>query len=122
VTLNHVTVVLYETPSGATPVEAFLDSLPPKIYRKAFWTLHTIQTLGRAHSHYFKAMKGTGGLYEVRVSAARGALRLLGFFAPESLFVLLHGFLKKTQHTPSNEIAIARQRKDEYLRRCREDP
>lgn len=113
-TLNKVEVVLYTT-ATASPVRDFLDSLPPKIYRKAFWTLETVQQFGRAGSHYFKALKGTGGLFEVRVTASRGDLRLLGFFAPGDRFVLVHGFVKKSQDTPEHELKLALQRMGAYI-------
>lgn len=114
-TLDKVTVVLFGT-ATTSPVRDFLDGLPPKIYRKAIWTLETVQLFGRASSHYFKALKNTGGLFEVRVTASRGDLRLLGFFAPGNRFVLVHGFVKKTQQTPEHEIAVALQRKSAYLK------
>ena len=113
-TLNRVTVVFYIAPSGACPVRDFLGALPPKIYRKALWTLQTVQTFGRAGSHYFKALSGTRGLYEVRVTASRGDLRLLGFFATGDLFILAHGFMKKSTSTPRSDIQVALDRRREY--------
>lgn len=113
-TLSKVEVVLFTT-ATASPVREFLDSLPPKIYRKAFWTLETVQQFGRAGSHYFKALKGARGLFEIRVTASRGDLRLLGFFAPGDKFVLVHGFVKKSQETPEQELRLAIQRMDAYL-------
>jgi phage-related protein len=79
--------------------------------------METVQAYGRASSQYFKSLAGTGGLYEIRVNAHHGDLRLLGFFAPRSQFVLTHGFLKKTQSTPLREIAVAQHRRKDYLTR-----
>lgn len=43
--------------------------------------------------------------------------RLLGFFEQENLVILTHGFVKKTQKTPPQDIELAEQRKREYLQR-----
>ena len=117
-TIQCVEVVFYVLPAGGCPVRDFLDGLPPKVCRKAFWTLEAVQAFGRASSQYFKCLVGTDGLYEVRVTAHRGDLRLIGFFGPRSKFILLNGFLKKTQETPQREIAVAQQRRKDYLARC----
>ena len=42
------------------------------------------------------------------------AFRLLGFLDKGNLVVLTNGFTKKTQKTPTQEIDIAEQRKQEY--------
>lgn len=116
-TIKCVEVVFYTLPAGACPVKDFLDTLPPKIYRKAFWTLDVLQQFGRASAHYFKHLTGTRGLYEVRVNAHRGDLRILGFFTDNGLFVLTNGFLKRAMETPRREIDLAEQRKRDYLER-----
>ncbi len=43
--------------------------------------------------------------------------RLLYFPAPGRKFVMLHGFVKKTQKTPPKEIEIAEQRMRDYTNR-----
>ena len=55
-----------------------------------------------------------GKIWEVRVEHERVQRRLLYFSAPERKFVMLHGFAKKTQKTPSKEIEVAEQRMRDY--------
>jgi phage-related protein len=43
--------------------------------------------------------------------------RLLGFFDGANLVILTHGFQKKSQKTPKQEIALAELRKRDYLSR-----
>jgi phage-related protein len=43
----------------------------------------------------------------------------LGFFENGTLLILTHGFAKKTQKTPPQEIALATQRMEEHLSRRR---
>jgi len=49
------------------------------------------------------------GLWEVRCDIADGIARVL-FTAKAGQMVLLHGFVKKSQKTPDNELKTARNR------------
>ena len=59
-------------------------------------------------------MEGTNGLYEVRVQNGSDIFRIFCFFDHNSLVVIGHGFQKKTQKTPHNEIERALRIKNEY--------
>ncbi|WP_345986612.1 type II toxin-antitoxin system RelE/ParE family toxin [Sulfurimonas sp. HSL-1656] len=52
-------------------------------------------------------------LYEVRAKDHNGIYRIIYFAHTGRRFVLLHGFVKKTQKTPRKEIDIAKQRMKE---------
>ena len=55
---------------------------------------------------------------ELRIPEFGGdAFRLLGFWDAGNLIILTNGFAKKTQKTPYREIALAAQRKCDYLNR-----
>lgn len=49
------------------------------------------------------------GLWEVRVSLDKRIARLL-FSVEGEVIVLLHGFIKKSQATPADDLNLARQR------------
>lgn len=49
------------------------------------------------------------GLWEVRVQITDGIARIL-FTVAGAKMVLLHGFVKKSQKTPADDLALARQR------------
>jgi phage-related protein len=53
------------------------------------------------------------GLWEVRSDLTGGRIARVIFFIKEGEMVLLHGFEKKTQKTPKQEIDIALRRKRE---------
>ncbi len=55
------------------------------------------------------ARKMDEGLWEVRSSLFRGKARTF-FTIYSGDIVLLHGFVKKSQKTPANELALARRR------------
>jgi phage-related protein len=109
------TIVFYHTVRGASPVEEFLDSLNGKQAQKVVWVLRLIEELPQVPTQYFKKLEGTSDLWEVRVQLGSDAIRLLGFFDGGRLVVLTNGFAKKTQKTPARELALAEQRKRDYL-------
>jgi phage-related protein len=61
--------------------------------------------LGMPHS---RAMKG--GLFELRLMGAEGIARVFYCTMVARRIVMLHCFIKKTNRTPSTEIAIAERR------------
>ncbi len=60
---------------------------------------------------YTKAMGG--GLFEIRARGPEGIGRAFFCCLIEQRVVILHGFIKKTQATPTKELAIARKRMKE---------
>jgi phage-related protein len=54
------------------------------------------------------------GLWEVRTNLRDGIARTL-FTVDDNRIVLLHGFIKKSQKTPPNELQTARRRLKKYL-------
>ena len=66
---------------------------------------------------YLKKLEGTDGLWEVRTEFGGDAFRLLGFWEAGRMIILTNGFAKKTQKTPERELALAEQRRRDYLNR-----
>lgn len=54
------------------------------------------------------------GLWEVRSRLPTRIARTL-FFVHDAEIILLHGFIKKTQKTPTEERALALKRKHDYI-------
>jgi phage-related protein len=113
------TVTFYRTESGSSPVEDFLDSLSGKQAQKVIWVLRLIEELDVVPSQYLTKLVNTENIWEVRVQFGGNIFRLLGFFDGATLMILTNGFAKKSQKTPRQEIALATQRKNEYLSRKR---
>lgn len=111
------TVNFYRTSSGVAPVEIFLDSLSGKQAQKVVWVLRLIEELPTVPTQYFKKLVGTDEIWEVRIGFGNDIFRLLGFLDGGQVVILTNGFAKKTQKTPVQEIALAEQRKREYLSR-----
>jgi phage-related protein len=58
-----------------------------------------------------------GGIYEVRPDLAQNRIaRVLFYFDKNGRMVLLHGFIKKTQKTPEEDLELARRNKKKHER------
>ena len=110
-------VRFYQTADGRCPVREFLDALPGKAAQKVVWTLSLLEEMETLPAAYFKKLVNTDDIWEVRVSLGSDAYRIFCFFAGNSIVVLTHGLVKKTQKTPPREIERAEAYKKEYLAR-----
>ena len=108
-------IVFYKLPSGKCPIEDFLDILSAKEARKVTWVLSLIEDLEHISTKYYKQLKNTDGIMEVRVQASGNQFRLLGFEHEGAFVILTNGFKKKDQKVPKSEIELAQQRRKEYL-------
>ena len=110
-------ISFYKTDLGNCPVEDFLNSLTGKQAQKVIWVLKLIEEFKMPPAQYLKRLVNTDDIWEVRVQLGNNIFRLLGFFENEKLLILNHGFVKKTQKTPSQEIEMAESRKKDYFNR-----
>ncbi len=110
-------VLFYRTPSGANPVEEFLDGLGPKKARKITWILTLIEELEFVPREYLKKLSGTDGIWEVRIKEGGDSMRLLGFWHDQGFIVLVHAFMKKTKKIRKTDIRLAKARRKEYISR-----
>lgn len=94
--------------------ENFYESQTEKVKKKIIWTLKVIEELDRIPEIYLKHLKNTTGLYEIRVQVGNNIFRIFCFFDLDNLVVIGHGFQKKTQKTPKQQIERAEQIKKEY--------
>ena len=92
----------------------FYNKQNEKVQLKIDWTIDVIRTTQIVPKKIFKKMKGTGDIWEIRVSANKGIFRIFCFFDGGDLVVLLSGFQKKSQKTPKKEIKLAERLKKEY--------
>ena len=108
-------IIFYATEAGVKPAEDFLVSLEPAPRAKVVRTLELLRTLPFVPSKFWKKMQGAEGLWEVRVEYAGNIYRILACTDKGNRVILLHGFQKKSQKTPRQEMAVAEQRKKHYL-------
>ena len=94
--------------------EKFYDEQLEKVKKKILWTLRVIEDIDRVPETYLKHLKNTSGLYEIRVQVGSNIFRIFCFFDQDNLVVIGHGFQKKSQKTPKQQIERAEQIKREY--------
>ena len=90
----------------------FINSVSDPVRRKVDYILDMLKCQERISKKFVKAIKE--GIYELRVDAEGNIYRVFFIFDDGNIVVLFHGFQKKTQKTPSNEIEKALKIKKEY--------
>jgi phage-related protein len=93
----------------------FFETLKPDVQKKFNWTLQLIATISRVPEKFFKYIKGSTGLYEIRVEVGSDIYRVFTCFDKGQIIILLNGFQKKSQKTPKNEIELAEKLKKLYF-------
>lgn len=117
-------IEFYEKENGNIPVKEFLLALPTKMRAKAYNEIELLQEHGiYLKEPYVKAIKGENykGLYELRIKLGSDASRIFYFTYHKDTFVLLNGFLKKTNKTPKTELEKARRYRNDYEKRCEDE-
>lgn len=111
-------IEFYKTSTGKIPVKEFVDSLPEPAQAKFIFILDLLEKYGiEIREPYVKTMKGHAKLKEIRIKATGNIYRIFYFPAKSRTFVLLHGFIKKGDKTPNNEIEAAEKRLKDYIAR-----
>jgi phage-related protein len=77
--------------------------------------LELIKQVDRVPDKFLSPMTGYEGLFEVKIEYESNIYRVFCCFDEGRLVVLFHGFQKKTQKTPKNEIEKAMRLKNEYF-------
>lgn len=115
---NKWIVENYIKTNGSEPVDEFLDSLPPKDEAKVLRTIQLLEEFGNElKKPHFNFMGD--GLFELRTKVSTNIHRVLYFHYQQGRFILLHGFTKKTQKTPTKELVIARRYMKDFLERSK---
>lgn len=93
----------------------FIDSLPEIVREKVLYNIRKVRG-GVKDVRLFKKL-GDSPIWEFRTEYYGSAYRLLAFWDKdgETLVVATHGFKKKQQKTPKNEIEHAKTIMKEYL-------
>lgn len=99
----------------------FFKAQPQKVRDKIIKVLDIIEQVERIPTTYLKYIEGTNGLFEVRVQIGSNIFRIFCFFDGNKFVILLTGFQKKTQKTPTKEIDRAVRFMNEYYEEKRKE-
>ncbi len=109
-------VLFYETRSGRTPIDDFLDGLSVKAREKCLSYVELLVEKGFSlPANYIKKVEGE--LWELRPEFGGTEYRLFYFLMVKDKFVIIHAFVKRTQRTPTREITTALNRIEEVKAR-----
>jgi phage-related protein len=103
--LIEIPVYFYRTSGGVEPVLDWLRSLPSEDRGAIGADLSTVQMGWPIGMPLCRPLGG--GLWEVRSSLPSRRIARLLFFAEDGRIGVVHGFIKKTQTTPPDDIALA---------------
>ncbi len=109
-------ITFFESDFGDKPAEEFLASLEPAARAKVVRSLEMLRSFPIVPAKFWRKLSGQK-LWEVRAEYAGNIYRILATAAPQNRVVLLHGFQKKSQKTPRQDMEIAQQRQKRYFQR-----
>jgi phage-related protein len=113
---KRVPVIFFRTEAGGEPVREWLKSLPLADDRKRIGEdIKTVEfgwPIGMPSCRLVR-----DGISEVRTSLTQNRIaRVLFYVDSRSRMVLLHGFIKKTQRTPIEDLELALSNKKKHQR------
>ena len=113
---KRIPAIFFRTDAGGEPVRDWLKNLSSSEDRKRIG--EDIKTVEFGWPVGMPVCRFLGeGIYEVRTSLAQNRIaRVLFYIDKNSRMVLLHGFIKKTQKTPHEDIALASRNKHKHQR------
>lgn len=98
------------TAQGGRTVKVFLDGLSKGAKAKVYAALEMLAQEGNVLRMPRSRSPGEG-LHELRIAHPQGPFRISYCFLPGRRVLLLHAFVKRTEQTPLQEVALARARK-----------
>lgn len=113
--MDEYAVEYYSSDNGRCPLQEMLDEMPSKHAAKALKFLQLLEEKGpNLPRPYADALRGK--IRELVVDIQHHAYRFLHFYSGRTI-VMTHGFLKKSQSTPPEEIDRAERLMNDWLRR-----
>ncbi len=109
-------IEFYKAENGSIPVKEFVDSLSESAQAKFIFIVDLLEKYGlEVREPYIKSMAGHRKLKELRIKTKDNIYRVMFFPFKDKAFILLHGFEKRSQKTPVQEIETAEKRMKVYL-------
>jgi len=93
----------------------FYLSLDNKTQEKVEYVFNLIRTIDIVPDKFLKRIKGTDGLYEIRIQHGSNIFRIFCCFDQGKIVVLFNGFIKKARKTPKKEIELAAKLMSQYF-------
>jgi len=105
------TIEFYKKKSN--PIEEFILSQQEDIQLDIFAVLKRMEENPFTLRSLSKKIVNVDNLFELRIRGKNTFIRLLYCYRKDRIIIVLHGFVKKSQKIPKNELRIAIERKKE---------
>jgi len=112
--VKRLAVRFYKTETGREPVREWLQGLDREDRRALGGDVKLVEFGWPVGMPVCEAMGD--GLFQIRTNLSSGRIARIFFCAEEGGMYLLHGFIKKTRKTPSEDLDIARTRRKNVLK------
>jgi phage-related protein len=110
---KRVPAIFYRTEAGGEPVREWLKGLSPEDRKTIGEDIKTVEFGWPIGMPVCKPLGG--GIYEVRSSLAQNRIaRVLFYIDRRGRMILLHGFMRKTQKTPREDLELAKNNKSKH--------
>lgn len=109
---RKIPVVFYRTTAGIEVVRNWLRGLDEGDRNAIGQDLMRVQYRWPVGMPLCRSMGD--GLWEIRSDLPSNRIARVLFNVQQGKILVLHGFIKKTQKTPENDLALARRRKREF--------
>jgi phage-related protein len=112
---KRVPAIFFRTEPGGEPLREWLKSLPPEDRKLIGEDIKTVEFGWPVGMPVCRSLGD--GICEIRTHLTQGRIaRVLFYIDAKRRMVLLHGFVKKTQKTPLNDLELARKNKSKHER------
>lgn len=112
---KRIPAIFYCTESGGEPVRNWLKGLSPEDRKRIGEDIKTVEFGWPIGMPVCKPLGH--GIYEVRSNLAQNRIaRVFFYIDKKGRMVLLHGFIKKTQKTPDDDLDLALRNKNKHQR------
>jgi phage-related protein len=108
---SEMQVRFFKTETGKEPVRDWLKSFSSDEKKTIGTDIRTVQVMFPIGKPLVDHLGG--GLWEIRSRLTDTIVRVI-FMVSEGEMILLHGFTKKQQKTPKDDLKLAQQRKRQY--------
>jgi len=112
--LKKIVAEFYKSSSGKEPLRDWIKSLPMEDRKAIGNDIATVEYKWPIGMPLCRSLKG--GIWEIRSSLGSHRISRVLFFNMQTRMILLHGFIKKSQKTPTQELQIADRRMKKVLR------
>ena len=114
---KRIEAAFYRTEAGTEPVRDWLRGLDREDRLRIGTDIKTVEFGWPIGMPTCRPMGG--GLYEVRSDISAGRISRVLFCIEDGAMILLHGFIKKSQKTPTKDIDLGRDRLRTVLGRAK---